>query len=116
MSRPFFGVRRIWLPSVFGRLTFLLFLLSLLTLYFYVVGNVQGFTDRTLLFLFSVESWTFSLCALAGVFSAVAYAVTLPFRSRPMLDRIIFSGLASALSLLLYLGTALLKAFMQAYG
>ena len=115
---PFLGfrVRRIWLPSVFGRLTFLLFSLSLLTLYFYVVGNAQGFSDRTLLFLFAVESWNLALCAVAGVFSTVAYAVTLPLRNRLHLDRIVFSALASAMSLLLYLVMALLQAFMESYG
>jgi len=107
--------RQLWLPGLLGRVTFLLLMLSLLSLYFYVVGNIQGFSDDTLFFLFSVESWTLALCALAGVFSAVSYAVTLPFRRKLYLDRIILSGLASALSLLLYLGVALLRAFMESY-
>ena len=116
MAKGTFRLRRIWLPSFFGRLTFLLFSLSLLTLFFYIVGNSQGFTDETLLFLFTVESWTLALGALVGIFSTVAYAVTLPFRNSLQLDRIIFSGAAALFSILLYLGMALLQAFMESYG
>ena len=116
MAKGSFRLRRIWLPSFFGRLTFLLFSLSLLTLYFYLVGNSQGFTDVTLLFLIAVESWTLALCALSGVFAAIIYAATIPFRNRLQLDRIIFSGAASIFSILLYLGVALLQAFMESYG
>jgi hypothetical protein len=108
--------RKIWISSVFGRLTFLLFFMSLLTLYVYVVGNRQGFADETLMFLFLVESWMLALCALTGVFSTLSYALTLPFRSRMRLDRIIFSGAASMFSILLYLVVALLQAFMDSYG
>jgi hypothetical protein len=116
MAKGLLRLRRIWLPSFFGRLTFLLFSLSLLTLYFYVVGNSQGFTDRTLIFLFAVESWTLAICALSAVFSTVAYAATLPFRNRLQLDRIIFSAAAAIFSVLLYLVVALLQAFMESYG
>ncbi len=108
--------RRIWLPSIFGKLTFLLFSISLLTLYFYVIGNAQGFSDQTMLFLFSVESWNLALCTISGVFATVAYAVTIPMRNRLLLDHIVFSALAAMLSLLLYLGLALLQSFMEAYG
>lgn len=108
--------RKIWLPSLLGRITFLMFALSLLALYFYVVGNAQGFTDGTLLFLLVVESWILALGALAGVFSALAYTVTLPFRKQLKLDRIILSGMSAAFSLLLYLLVALLQAFMESYG
>ena len=107
--------RRIWLPGLLGRITILQFLLSFLALYFYIVGNAQGFTDRTLLFLLNIESWILILGAIAGVFSAVAYAVTLPLRNRLKIDRIVFSGFGAALSLLLYLLVALLQAFMEAY-
>ncbi len=109
-------LRRIWLPSFFGRLTFLSFSLSLLTLYFYIVGNSQGFTDDTLLFIFAVESWTLALCALSGVFSTISYAVTLPMRKRLQLDRLFFSAAASIFSVLLYLIFAILQAFMDSYG
>lgn len=116
MAKGSLRLRRIWLPSLFGRLTFLLFTLSLLTLYFYIVGNSQSFSDRTLIFLFAVESWILALCALAGVFSTVTYALTIPFRNKLQLDRIIFSGAASVFSVLLYLVVALLQAFMDSYG
>lgn len=116
MAKGTIRLRRIWLPSFFGRLTFLLFSSSLLTLYFYLIGNSQGFTDRTLIFLFAVESWTLALCALAGVFSTIIYAATVPFRHQLQLGRIIFSGAASVFSVLLYLIVALLQAFMESYG
>lgn len=108
--------RRIWLPSLLSRITFLLFALSLLALYFYIVGNAQGFTDSTLLVILNIQTWNLALCALSGVFSAVSYAITLPFRNKLKLDRIILSGLAAAFSLLLYLLVALLQAFMESYG
>jgi hypothetical protein len=91
-------------------------MLSLLILYFYIVGNLQGFTDRTLLFLFAVESWSLALCALAGVFSAISYALTLPMRKKMQLYRILFSAAASVFSVLLYLLVAVLQAFMDSYG
>lgn len=116
MAKGSIRLRRIWLPSFFGRLTFLLFSLSLLTLYFYLIGNSQGFTDRTLIFLFSVESWSLALCALTGVFSTIIYALTVPFRNRLQLGRILFSGAASIFSVLLYLIVALLQTFMDSYG
>ena len=116
MSRRPYRYRSIWLPSVFGRLTVLFFSVALLTLYVYVVGNLQGFTDETLIVLFAAESWTLAACAVLGVFSTVSYAVTLPLRARLHLDRIVFSGILSAASLFLYLGVALLQAFMDRYG
>jgi len=90
-------------------------MLSLLILYFYIVGNSQGFADKTLLFLFTVESWTLALCALSGVFSTISYAATLPMRKKLQLDRIILSAAASAFSVLLYLLVAILQAFMDSY-
>lgn len=93
----------------------LLFALSLLTLYFYIIGNAQGFTDETLYFILIAESWILALSTLAGLFSTVSFAVTLPFRQKLKLDRIVFSGMAAALSLLLYLVVALLQAFMESY-
>ncbi len=91
-------------------------MLSLLTLYFYIVGNSQGFADNTLLFLFSVESWTLALCALSGVFSTISYAATLSMHRKLQLDRIIFSAAASVFSVFLYLLMAILQAFMDSYG
>lgn len=116
MRRSSAHSRRIWLPSVLGRITFLLFALSLLALYFYIIGNGQQFTDTTLFYLLNVESLLLGLCVLTGVISAVAYAVTLPFRKKLKIDRIVFSVMASAFSLLLYLLVALLQAFMENYG
>ena len=108
--------RRLWLPSFYGRLTFLLFLLSLLVMYFYIVGNFQGFSDKTLVFLFAVESWVLSLCALAGVFSTITYIVTLKLRNQLYIDKIILSAAASIFSVLFYLLVAILQAFMESYG
>lgn len=90
-------------------------MLSLLALYFYVLGNAQGFTDTTLFYLLNVESLLLGLCTLAGIFSAIAYAVTLPFRNKLKIDRIILSAMGAAVSLLLYLLVALLQAFMNSY-
>jgi len=115
MAKGVFHLRKIWLPSFYGRLTLLLFMLSLLVLYFYVVGNSQGFADRTLLFLFTVESWTLALCAISGVFSVITYALTLPVRQQLQLDRIILSAAASLFSVLLYMVVAILQAFMDSY-
>jgi hypothetical protein len=41
--------------------------------------------------------------------------LTIPFRKKLQLDRIIFSGAASVFSVLLYLVVALLQAFMDSY-
>jgi len=116
MAKGSLKLRRIWLPSFYGRLTLLLFLLSLLILYFYIVGNSQGFVDKTLSFLFILESWILSFCALAGIFSTISYAVTLPLRNRLQLDRIILSAAASLFSVILYLLVAIIQAFMDSYG
>ena len=116
MAKVFSQQRRFWLPSFYGRFTFLLFLLSLLVLYFYVVGNAQGFADRTLVFLFTVESWTLAVCALSGMFSTVSYAVMIPVRKRIQLGRILLSAGASLFSVLLYLLVAIIEAFMDSYG
>jgi len=91
-------------------------MLSLLVLYFYVVGNSQGFADRTLLFLFTVESWTLALCAISGIFSVITYALTLSVRPHLQLDRIILSASASLFSVVLYMLVAILQAFMDSYG
>lgn len=115
MKTRSFRSRQIWLPSFFGRLTFLLTVLSLITLYVYLVGNLQGFTDRTLIILFEIESWILVLTGISGVFSTLSYVITVPFRNRLRLDRIVFSGMAAVLGLLLYLGVALVRAFMSGY-
>jgi hypothetical protein len=116
MAKRTARIRRIWLPSFFGRLTFLLFALSLLTLYFFIVGNLQGFADSTLLFLFSVESWTLALCSITGALSTIYYAASIALRNRLQIDRIVLSAAASAVSIILYLVMALLQAFMESYG
>lgn len=110
-----FRIRRIWLPSMLGRLTSLLMGFSLLTLYFYLLGNAQGFTDRTLIILFNIELWILSMTTTLGMLSAISYLATLPFREKTQLIPIVFSMLAAVLSLVLYLGVALLQAFMDGY-
>ena len=115
MARGNFRIRRIWLPGLFGRITALLFSLSLLTLYLYAVGGIQGFTDETLIVLFTVEAWLVVLCAAAGFFSALSYIVLIPLSRNIKVGSIILSALVSAVSLVLYLGIALLRAFMDGY-
>jgi len=94
----------------------LLFVFSLLVLYFYIVGNRQRFSDNTLFFLFEIESWTLAICAISGLIATVSYAVTLPFRTNLKINRIIFSGLVTVFSGFLYFGVALLRAFLGPYG
>ncbi len=108
--------RRIWLPSIYGRLSFLLFSLSLLVLYFYGVGNAQRLTDATLIFLLRVESWVLILSFLSAVFSLLSNIITLPFQKKFRLSRILFSALGAVFSILLYLLVTLLQAFMTGYG
>jgi len=108
--------RKIWLPVFFGKVTFLLFAVSLETFYFYIAGNIQGFTDKTLLFLFSVESVILIIGFFSGVFASFSYMVTIPFRNRLHLDKIILSGAASVFSLFFYTIITLLQAFMRPYG
>jgi len=105
-----------WLPSFLGRFTSLLFALSLLTLYFYVIGNLQGFTDTTLFFLFAMLSWILGLCTVFGFLSSLLYALSIPLRNRLYLDRIIIYAVISLFSIILYLLIALLQAFMESYG
>lgn len=110
-----FRIRRIWLPGLFGRVTLLLFILSLITLYFYVIGSIQGFTDETLMVLFTVEAWLLVLCALTGFFSALSCIIVIPSSRSIKAGGLVFSALASGVSLVLYLGIALLRAFMDGY-
>ena len=84
-------------------------------MYFYVVGNFQGFSDNTLVFLFAVESWILSLCAITGVFSTITYIATLKFRNQLFIDKIILSAAASIFSVLFYLLVAILQVFMESY-
>jgi len=116
MAQKLPRTRRIWLPSFLGRFTSLLFALSLLILYFYVIGNLQGFTDTTLFFLLAALSWTLGLCTVFGVFSSLLYVLSIPLRNRLYLDRIIIYGAMSLFSILFYLVIALLQAFMEFYG
>jgi len=109
-------LRRFWLPSIFGRLTALLFVFSLLILYFYIVGNHQKFSDDTLLSFIELESWTLAICAISGLIATVSYAVTLPFRTDARINRIVISGLVTITSVSLYFGVALLRAFLESYG
>lgn len=115
-TRIAWRLRRFWLPSIFGRLTALLFVFSLLILYFYIVGTRQKFTDDTLLSLIVIETWTLAVCAISGLFSTLGYAITLPFRTDLRINRIVISGLVTAFSVFLYLGVALLRAFLEPYG
>ena len=93
----------------------LMTILSLLTLYFYLVGNAQGFTDRTLSILFAIESWILSLTAVISVFSAIGYAVSLALRNKLYPGKIILSFMAFLLSLLLFLALSLIQVFMEGY-
>ncbi|OQX29160.1 MAG: hypothetical protein B0D92_05120 [Spirochaeta sp. LUC14_002_19_P3] len=110
-----FRIRRIWLPSLLGRITTLLMANSLLTLYFYLMGNAQGFTDTTLIFLVNFEFWTLPLTAISGLFAAMAYLAAIPLSSKLHFASIAGSLFTAALSLALFLGLALLQAFMNGY-
>jgi len=115
-TRTVWRLRRIWLPSIFGRLTALLFVFSLLILYFYIAGNRQEFSDDTLSSLIEIESWTLAICAISGLISTVSYAAVLPFQTDLKIRQIVFSGLATVSSVFLYLVVALLRAFLEPYG
>ncbi len=109
------GSRRIWLPGVYSRLAVLFFSLSLLALYFYLIGNTQGFTDATLHFLLRVESWILILSFLTAVFAVLSHVVLTPFRRGFKVGRILFPVLGALLSMLLYLLVTLLQAFMTSF-
>ncbi len=115
MNSSRFRFREIWLPKLCGRTTFLLMGTSLFILYFYLLGNMQGFTDRTLIILFDIEFRILSLTAVAGFLSAITTLATLPISRKLELLPIILSLLATVLSLILYLGIALLQAFLDGY-
>lgn len=115
MTRNRIKIRRIWLPGILGRITLLLMSMSLLTLYFYLAGNAQGFTDSTLVILLNIESWILSFTAMAGACSTLSYLLTLPPHNRTQLPQIIFSVLATILSTALYIGVGLLQAFLDGY-
>ena len=116
MRRRPLSFARLWLPVVLSRATLLLFVLAWLVLLLYLAGNFQGFADETMFLLYTVEAWILALGALLGVFSAATYAITLPFRRRLELDKIILSGAASAFCLALYMGVALIRAFLEPFG
>jgi hypothetical protein len=63
------------LARIAGNTTLYLFFVSLIVLFLYVMGNVQGFLDDTLLLLLRVFEWIlFALCVTDvyyGVFSVV---------------------------------------------
>lgn len=106
--------RRIWLRDIFVRLTMLMVVLSFLILYFYIVGNMQGFTDRMLTILINIESWVLSLTALSAAFSIITCVFTMPF-TKVNLAKIIFSVAAFVVSLLLSIGISILQSFMDGY-
>lgn len=110
-----FRIRRIWLPSLLGRITTLLMANSLLTLYFYLMGNAQGFTDTTLIFLVSFEFWILPLTAISGVLATMAYLAIIPLSGKFRFASIAGSLFTAVISLALFLGLALLQAFMDGY-
>lgn len=116
MRRRPLAPSRLWLPIVLSRSTLMLFVLAWLVLLLYLAGNFQGFADETMYTLYRIEAWILALGALIGVFSAVTYAITLPFRRRLELDKIILSGAASVFCLTLYLGIALIREFLEPFG
>ncbi len=111
-----FWVRKTWLPSIFGRATALFMAVSLITLYFYLLGNIQGFSDSTLNLLIEIELRLLSMAAVFGALSAITYIATKPLRNKRHLAAVFFSILAAALSFVLYLGVALLRTFQDGYG
>ncbi len=115
MKRTGLFLRKIWLPGVYGRLAFLLFTLSLLTLYFYVIGNFQGFSDATMVLLLRMESWILVAGTLVSIVSTVVYACTFWYRRYYAVVRIIISVLMMACCFVLYFLVALLQAFMLSY-
>lgn len=108
-------IRKYWLTALFDGLTRQLLGMSLITLYFYLVGNAQGFTDKTLILLFNIESWILSLTVIASTLTTMAHFAMLPFSRKPKIGSIVFSILVAGLSFVLFLAISLLQAFLDGY-
>jgi len=70
--------RGVWLPSVLGRTCVFLFVLTLLILSLFVVGNFQSFLDATQIMLLDIFEGTSLLYVVTALFyagSAVAFSV-----------------------------------------
>ena len=89
--------------------------LSLITLCIYILGNAQGFTDRTLIILFNIEITILSLTAIIGALSALSCLTMLPFSNKLNVGTMCYSMLISAVSFSLFFGTVLLQAFLDGY-
>ncbi len=85
------------------------FLLSLLTLALYLLGNFQEFLDSTQVLLLIL----LRLALIAGILSALTYAVVSLVVGRPRAGRLILCFLSVVYSAALLLVTGFLSAWFQ---
>ncbi len=110
MSLP--GKKSLFPESLYwlaGRTAVFCFLLSLLTLALYLLGNFQEFLDSTQVLLLIL----LRLALIAGILSALTYAVVSLVVGRPRAGRLILCFLSVVYSAALLLVTGFLSAWFQ---
>ena len=104
--KSFFLESLYWLA---GRTAVFCFMLSLLALALYLLGNFQDFLDATQVLLLTL----LRLASLAGILSALTYAAVSFAVRRPRASRLILCFLSVAYSTALLLVTGFLSAWFQ---
>jgi phage-related holin len=105
-GNSFFLETLYWLA---GRTAVFCFVLSLLALALYLLGNFQDFLDATQVLLLTL----LRLAALGEILSALTYAAVSFAVGRPRVSRLIFCFVSVACSAALLLVTGFLSAWFQ---
>ena len=92
--------------SFAGRAVVFFFITSMLTLFFYIIGNYQGFLDATQVFLLSILHVTLILEIVCGFYLAVFLVVRATKEHKYFVVRfvLLFLSLVFCTGLLLFLG------------
>jgi hypothetical protein len=100
--------------SFAGRATVFFFMSTLLVLFFYLLGNYQGFLDSTQLFLLSLLHVTLILDLVSDMSFGILLAIRSIHEKRFFVLRTILLVLAFAASFGLLAGMGFLQSWLQA--
>jgi len=67
----------LWLPEAMNKLTFYLFVFSMMIFLFYVAGNFQKFTDKTQVILLNVFRYAALLFIVTGSYNLLTNILTI---------------------------------------
>lgn len=87
---------------------------SLLVLLLFVLGNLQGFLDRSLSMLLSMVFFLGLLCTATGVFYLVSLVVWTVRRRHLLVFRFLFGLISTGIGAASALGIGILQALIQA--